>query len=590
MKYIWRILKFTANLWPYYVLVSFLSILISIMNLSMPLLTGWAIDEIRKGTNSNVSYVVWLAIGIFVLDFGGTLITNINGYWGDIMSAKLQKILSTKYYSHLLDLSQNYFDNELSGKIINRLNRSISQISRFMQMFSNNFLQFIFSTIFALVVVSIYSWQIALLLLSLYPIYIFMTIRTSGKWLKYQAKINLHTDIASGRFAEVISQIKVVKSFNQEHRELKIFNNNFSKVVDTNRPQSKFWHIQDIKRRSILNVIFLAIFLFIFIEGARGVFTPGQTVALILYAMQIRIPIFTISFLVENTQRAVADSKDYFEAMNKMPDVLNAKNAKKLKVGSGEIKFENVSFGYDSRQILNDITFKIKPDSKVALVGESGEGKTTLTNLLLRLYDVKKGQILIDDQDISEVTQSSLRQSIGVVFQEPALFSGTIKENIAYANLKATDEQIISASKSANAHIFIKDFKDGYDTEIGERGLKLSGGQKQRIAIARALLKDAPILILDEATSSLDSRSEHMVQEALERLMKGRTTIIVAHRLSTIQFVDQIVTLKQGKVDEIGSPRELSKSGGIYSQLLAIQSGKNKEIRAKKLQNFDLTN
>lgn len=590
MKYIWRILKFTANLWPYYVLVSLLSILISVMNLSMPLLTGWAIDEIRKGTNANVSYVVWLAIGIFVLDFGGTIISNINGYWGDLMSAKLQKILSTKYYAHLLDLSQNYFDNELSGKIINRLNRSISQISRFMQMFSNNFLQFIFSTIFALVVVSIYSWQIALLLFSLYPIYIFMTIRTSGKWLKYQAKINLHTDIASGRFAEVISQIKVVKSFNQENRELKVFNNNFSKVVDINRPQSKFWHTQDIKRRSILNVIFLAIFLFIFVEGARGVFTPGQTVALILYAMQIRIPIFTISFLVENTQRAVADSKDYFEAMNKKPEVLDIDNVSKLKIKKGEIEFDKVCFGYDSKQILSDISFKVKPDSKVALVGESGEGKTTLTNLLLRLYDAKEGQILIDNQDISKVTQESLRKQIGVVFQEPALFSGTIKENIAYANLKATDEQIVSASKSANAHTFINDFKDGYDTEIGERGLKLSGGQKQRIAIARALLKDAPILILDEATSSLDSKSEHMVQEALERLMKGRTTIIVAHRLSTIQFVDQIITLKQGKVDEIGSPRELSKSGGIYSQLLAIQSGKDKEIRAKKLQSFDLAN
>ncbi len=590
MKYIWRILKFTANLWPYYALVSFLSILISVMNLSMPLLTGWAIDEIRKGTSANVSYVVWLAIGIFVLDFGGTIISNINGYWGDLMSAKLQKILSTKYYAHLLNLSQNYFDNELSGKIINRLNRSISQISRFMQMFSNNFLQFIFSTIFALVVVSIYSWQIALLLFSLYPIYIFMTIRTSGKWLKYQAKINLHTDIASGRFAEVISQIKVVKSFNQENRELKVFNNNFSKVVDINRPQSRFWHTQDIKRRSILNVIFLAIFLFIFVEGARGVFTPGQTVALILYAMQIRIPIFTISFLVENTQRAVADSKDYFEAMNKKPEILDIDNASKLKVKRGEIEFDKVCFGYDSKQILSDISFKVKPDSKVALVGESGEGKTTLTNLLLRLYDAKKGQILIDDQDISKVTQESLRKQIGVVFQEPALFSGTIKENIAYANLKATDEQIVSASKSANAHTFINDFKDGYDTEIGERGLKLSGGQKQRIAIARALLKDAPILILDEATSSLDSKSEHMVQEALERLMKGRTTIIVAHRLSTIQFVDQIITLKQGKIDEIGSPRELSKSGGIYSQLLAIQSGKDKEIRAKKLQSFDLAN
>jgi ATP-binding cassette subfamily B protein len=222
------------------------------------------------------------------------------------------------------------------------------------------------------------------------------------------------------------------------------------------------------------------------------------------------------------------------------------------------------------------------------LVGESGEGKTTLTNLLLRLYEPEKGRITIDGQDISSVSQSSLRRNIGVVFQDPALFSGTIRENISYANPQASQQQIEAAAKAANAHEFIHKLEKGYDTEIGERGLKLSGGQKQRIAIARALLKDAPILILDEATSSLDSKSEGMVQEALERLMRGRTTIIIAHRLSTIQHVDQIVTLKGGQIDEIGSPAKLAKSGGIYAQLLDLQRGKKSEKVTNKLKAYDI--
>src|SRR4029079_3931241 len=218
---------------------------------------------------------------------------------------------------------------------------------------------------------------------------------------------------------------------------------------------------------------------------------------------------------------------------------------------------------------------------KVALVGESGEGKTTITNLLMRLYEPQQGSILIDGQDISKVTQSSLRSQIGVVFQDPALFSGTVYENIAYANPKASKQQVIAAAKAANADEFIAKFDKKYDTEIGERGLKLSGGQKQRIAIARALLKDAPILVWDEATSSLDSRSEAMVQEALERLMKGRTTLIIAHRLSTIQHVDEIITLRNGQVDEVGSPTELSKSGGIYAQLLKLQRGHTEATKEK---------
>lgn len=587
MKSIWRIITFTKQLWPYYVAVSAISVLVAVVGLLVPLLSGRAIDAISHPGSSSISKVVWLAIGIFALDVASTFLNNIGGYFGDLMSARLMNYLSYRYYEHLLSLPQGYFDTELSGKIINRLNRSIGQIGSFMQMWSNNFLQFVFSTILALAVIAYFSWPIALLLFSLYPIYIFMTIKTSGKWLKYQAKINHNLDIANGRFAESIGQIKVVKSFIQEKQELTFFSSYYRKVTGITKPQSVLWHKRDVQRRLVLNVIFLGVYLLIFIQAVNGHFTTGQAVALILYAMQIRIPIFTISFLVENTQRAVADSKDYFEVMNIEPAIDDKPNAKNLKVQKGEVEFDHVSFAYDETPVLKDISIKLAPDTKVALVGESGEGKTTLTNLLLRLYEPQTGNIFIDGQDIGEVTQQSLRRNIGVVFQDPSLFSGTIRENIAYANEKATDEQVKAAAKAANAHEFVNKLEKGYDTQIGERGLKLSGGQKQRIAIARALLKDAPILVLDEATSSLDSKSEHMVQEALQHLMKGRTTIIIAHRLSTIQNVDQIITIQGGQIGEVGSPADLAKTKGIYAQLLKLQQGKT-DVSKKKLKEYDI--
>lgn len=587
MRYIWRILRSASSLWPLYLAISVASIIISLLNMLLPFLSGMAIDEIRRGGDVDVGFVIWIAVGIFLVDLSTTIVSNVGGYLGDQMSERLQKLLSTRYFDHVLRLSQGFFDQELSGKIINRLNRSIEQIARFMHMFSNNFLQFIFSTTFALAIIVFYSWSIALLLFSLYPIYIWMTIKASGKWIDYQHKKNNYRDIATGRFAESINQIKVVKSFDQEKRELKFFDKQYTGVVRTNKPQSKLWHWRDVQRRLVLNIIFFGVYVLIFVQAAQGLFTPGQAVALILYAMQIRIPIFTISFLVSNTQRAVADSKDYFEAMNVKPDVIDVPGAKKLTVKDATINFQDVTFAYGNKKVLKGVTFTVKSGARVALVGESGEGKTTITNLLMRLYEPQRGIITIDGQDIASVTQRSLRQNIGVVFQEPALFSGTISENIAYSSPRASKKQIIAAAKAANAHEFISKFNKGYDSEIGERGLKLSGGQKQRIAIARALLKDAPILVLDEATSSLDSRSEHMVQVALDRLMKGRTTIIIAHRLSTIQNVDQIITLRNGRVNEVGSPAVLSRSGGIYSQLLAMQQGDDAKAE-QQLQKFDI--
>ena len=372
-------------------------------------------------------------------------------------------------------------------------------------------------------------------------------------------------------------------------KKLKFFQKYMSNYVSIGRPQSIFWHKRDTERRVILSFIFLAVYLTIFIQAAQGTLTPGQAVTVLLLAYQVRIPIFTISFLVDNTQKAIADSKDYFSVMQLKADIVDSENATELKVKKGDIEFQNVTFGYDDEtSVLKDLSFNVKAGTKVALVGESGEGKTTVTSLLMRLYEQQQGSILIDGQDTKSVTQKSLRSSIGVVFQEPALFSGTISENISYGNTKATIEQITFASKAANAHEFICKFEKGYDSEIGERGLKLSGGQKQRIAIARAILKDAPILVLDEATSSLDNKSELLVQEALERLMKGRTTIIIAHRLSTIQNVDTIVTIMSGQIDEVGTPKALSHTKGIYAKLLSLSKMKSAEDVKKALQDFDL--
>lgn len=591
MKILFRVLGYARNLWPYYVGITIFSLLMSLTALGAPFLlkeaTDLIVDSIAIG-QANVSGAIWIAVWLFAMDVANTLFTNWGGYLGDIMSTKLKKQLSERYYTHLLKLPQSYFDKELTGTIINRLNRTISEVSQFANMFSNNFFQMFLTMILTLVIVLFYSWELALLLTILYPTFLWMTTLTSKKWQRWQDEKNLETDKASGRFAEVIAQIRVVKSFIQETIEFRHFERHYQRTVDITRKQSQYWHAMDSGRRFVLNLVFFAIFGFLFVSTASGRFTLGEMVLLVQLINMMRFPIFNMSFIVDSSQKAIAGSKDYFRVMQMKPTVADKEHAPALKVSRGVVTYDDVSFGYDEgERVLSNINFEIKPNEKVALVGQSGEGKTTLTSLLLRLYDPVDGQILIDGTPIQTVRQTSLREKIAVVFQDPALFSGTIRENIAYARPHASDEDIISAAKSANAMEFIEKLENKLETQIGERGVKLSGGQKQRIAIARAILKDAPILILDEATSSLDSKSEQLVQDALNRLMKGRTTIIIAHRLSTIAHVDKIVTLRGGQIDEVGTPQQLAQTDGIYAQLLALQSGDTVSAK-KRLRQYEI--
>ena len=584
MKSLWRIVSSTRELWKFYIAVSFFSILVAVASQVQPLLIKGVIDAVTEtgGKAIDMKLIVWLAVGMFVADLSQTIFSNIGGYIGDIMAARLRHTLGRNYFQHLLKLPQRYYDTELTGTILNRLERSIGQLTMFMQAMSNNFLQFIFSTIFSLVIVFRYSWQVGVLLLALYPVYIWLTTRTSKKWRTYQTELNAEVDRASGRFAETVGQMKVVKSFGREQTELKAFDRRLLKAIAITYPQSKLWHSQDILRRVILNVIFFGVFVFVFLQLAQGNYTVGTAVLLLQYAFNIRMPIFSISFIIDNAQRAISNSEEYFKAMDETPEDTSVGAASNLKNENSLVRFSDVAFGYDGgKPVLKKVSFTLKPNTKTALVGESGEGKTTITSLLLGFYHPQEGTISIGGQDVREVSAQSLRASIAVVFQDAALFSGTIRENIAYGRKGASRVDIEKASKAANAHEFISAFEKGYDTEIGERGIKLSGGQKQRIAIARALLKDAPILILDEATSSLDTRSERLVQQALERLMKNRTTLIIAHRLSTIEAVDTIITLKNGTIDEVGSPRELALTGGIYAKLLKLQQSHTEASRTQ---------
>lgn len=568
-----------------------IAVIIAALNQVTPFIVKVIVDGIvdhNAGKPADQNLVILLVFLILVVNLAIAVISNYGGYLGDILGVKLNRLLSQRYYDHLLKLPLSYFDEMQAGKITSRLDRSIVTISTLVQSFANTFVGFFLTSIFTIAIMAFYAWPVAVMLAALFPIYIWLTNLSSRDWQKRQEPINEKTDITKARFVEAIGQIRVVKSFVQERREFGFMSRNFKGIYSDTKVQSINWHWYDVVRRSFLGIIFTGIYGYIIWQAWNGDITLGTLTLLLQLAIQAQFPLFAISFIVDNLQRAEAGSRDYFEAMEIVPDIADVNGAAELKLKKGRIEFKDVTFSYnDSKTVLKDFSFAIKPNTKIALVGESGEGKTTVTNLLLRFYEPKSGSITVDGQDIATVTQTSLRQNIGVVFQEPALFSGTIKENITYAKPDASDEDVEKAIIAANAATFISKLPDGLNTQIGERGVKLSGGQKQRVAIARAILKNAPILILDEATSSLDSKAEREVQDALETLMRGRTTIIIAHRLSTIASVDEIIGIRGGKIVEQGSPAKLAKSEGIYAELLSLQQPSEKNIA--KLKTYDIS-
>ncbi len=590
-----------SALWPYYVGIILISTVAAALNLVSPFIVREAVDTVvDKG---DLSMIVWLAIALFAAYSANTFMRNIGGYLGDVVAARIRQVLSTRYFAKLLSLPQKYFDGQVTGTIIARLDRSIMNITQTVQSFSNTLLPMLLQVIAILGITAFFYWPLTLLLLALFPIYLVLTAMTSKRWQKFEGEKNKEIDLANGRFAEVVGQVKVTKSFVAETRELEKFGKHYGRTIDLTRPQSRWWHSMDIARGMAMNLVFLGIYLILFIETYNGRFSIGDMVMLIQLVTMAQQPVQMMSWLVDSAQRAIAGSRDYFKVMDEeieesantqvvaateaadVPE-LDTTPVTPLPAAEPVVKFDDVSFAYnENEQVLSDISFTARHGEKVALVGKSGGGKSTLVNLLLGLYSITDGTLTVCGKDIDTADIERVRASVGVVFQEPALFSGTIRENIAYGKPDATEEEIISVAKRANAHTFISSFADGYDTIIGERGLRLSGGQKQRVAVARAMLKDAPLLVLDEATSALDTKSERAVQTGLDELMRNRTTIMIAHRLSTIASVDTIITLKDGHIDEIGSPEKLATSGGIYSELLALTASSSAADR-KRLKAF----
>lgn len=597
MQAILRILTSAKELWPLYVGIVIGAVLTSATALLTPFIIAQATDRVVQMVNSDaepdITVLIWLALALFGVMIVNSVVTNISGYWGDVMSTRLRVILSQRYYHKMLRLPQGYFDQELTGTVISRLDRSITSITDFFKTFSNGFFTMLITVGAVLVISAFHSPWLALLLLVMYPTFVYLTALTSKRWQRWETTKNDHYDIANGRFAEVIGQMRVVKSFATEQRELAAFGRHYDKTVTITREQSKFWHWMDVARRGALDVVFFAVYAIIFVKTAQGEFSIASMVLLIQLVQIAAQPVQSMSWLVDSTQRAITGAAQYFKAMDQ-PDELNnpLEDAPTATVAWNDadpvIDFRGVNFAYDDDDslVLRDINLSINRGERVALVGESGGGKTTLVNLLMKLYSPTSGTLDVYGQSVTDVPTAALRREIGVVFQDSNLFSGTVRDNLTYGKQDATDEELRTAARRANALSFIERLPNGFDTEIGERGIKLSGGQKQRISVARAILKDAPILVLDEATSALDTKAERQVQQGLDELMVGRTSVIIAHRLSTISTVDRIVTLKDGCIDEVGTPAELAVSGGIYNELLDLQTGSARE--RKKMLNYDI--
>ncbi|MGI6184234.1 MAG: ABC transporter ATP-binding protein [Candidatus Fimadaptatus sp.] len=515
--------------------------------------------------------LLWGALlaALYVLQY---LLQMVVEYWGHIVGVRIEKDMRHDLFEHVHQLPFSYFDNTKTGQIMSRIVNDLNEIAELAHHGPEDFLISVCMLIGTFTIMATMSWKLTLILLCIVPFMLFF----SSKWNKRMRAgfTDMRAELGeiNAGVEDSLSGVRVVKSFTNEDYENAKFeagNQRFTKVkANTYYVMARF--------HTMIGLFSNAFYLVTLIGGAyfvlKGEMSAGNLTAFILYVNLFLSPLQKITNLIETYQRGMASFTRFTDIMDIKPAIEDRPGAKPMSRPNGDIRFEHVSFRYnDSQTVLDDLNFEIYSGHTVALVGPSGGGKTTLCNLIPRFYDVTGGRILIDGQDIRDVTLKSLRENIGIVQQDVFLFGGTVRENILYGRPGASDEDVIAAAKLADAHDFIMHFPEGYDTVVGQRGVKLSGGQKQRIAIARIFLKNPPILLLDEATSALDNETERIIQRSLSRLSENRTSLVIAHRLATIRNADCIFVMTDEGIVESGNHQQLLEKNGLYARLYNSQ-------------------
>lgn len=538
--------------------------------LSVPLGLRELLDAVFEEGDAGLLNI--LAVGLLALFVIQATFSFFGNYHLEWVGERVVTDLRKKVYEHLHKLGFRFFAERRLGEITSRLTNDVGSIRTALTDSLPQLLTITFSMIGSVSLMVILNWRLSAVIFATVPVVTIATRYFGQKIRKLSKGIQDELADSTAVAEDALGAVRLVKAFVREAYEVERYSDSIEKLFTTVRKKvvltQLFW--------AGVGIMFLGTLVIIFWYGGRevlaGRLTAGDLVAFIIYALNISRSISQSSRLYTAVNTAAGASERIFELLEEVPEIEDIPDAEPLLQTTGQISVQNLSFAYeDDRVILNDLSFEAKSGQTIALVGPSGAGKTTLLNLIPRFYDPKVGAILVDGKDLRSLQHKTLRDHISIVPQEVHLFGTSIKDNIRYGRLSATDDEIVQAAKDANAHDFIVDIPDAYNALIGEKGVKLSGGQRQRLAIARAILKNPEILLLDEATSSLDSESEAQVQEALYRLMKNRTTFVIAHRLSTVQHADRILVLDQGRIVEDGTHQELLAKGGLYSHLYELQ-------------------
>jgi ATP-binding cassette subfamily B protein len=552
----------------------FCALILSAVDLVFPIIVQFMLNNVYvlKDKNVILRYVIIIGAALLAMYIVRYFCQYFITSWGHIMGAKMESNMRRDLFEHYQKLSFSYYDNNNTGTLMSRIVNDLFDISELAHHGPEDIFISLLKIIGSFIILFNINMSITLVLIFITLIMLYFSLFYNKKMESVFMSNRVKIADVNAVVQDTLSGIRVVKSFANEKIEAAKFEKGNNEFLRT-KEESYFTMGKYYSGNGFFQgMLYLSVILLGGIFITTGNFNVSELVIYILYINIFLNPIDKLVNFTEQFQRGLTGFTRLLEVLDTNPDIVDKTNAVELKEPKGNIEFKNVTFGYDNDvNILNDINVKIPAGKNVALVGPSGGGKTTICSLIPRFYETSHGSITIDGIDVRNIKLNSLRNSIGIVQQEVYLFGGSIKENIAYGKQNATDQEIIEASKRANIHEFIMELEDGYDTFVGERGVKLSGGQKQRISIARVFLKNPPILILDEATSALDNESEKFIQNSLEELSKNRTTIVIAHRLSTIRNADEIMVLTDEGIKEKGNHSQLIEKNGVYASLYNMQ-------------------